>query len=125
MDAFREAPEHQYIDLHYDYQKNPREFRHLLGDDWLPLRTRYMDIFGYNDRGSVRPDLCVHVPNTMNDNRLVVEIKCGQVNGFKVYHDLRKLRLYTDPNGLQFQTGVFLHINGAGHGPGSNNAELG
>lgn len=104
------------IELHYDYQKNAPEFQNALGEAWPLVARRYTDLFS-NGHGSVRPDLCLHNPLNVTNNRLAIEIKCGSASGFKIYHDLRKLRLYTDPNGLHFDTALFLHIRGAAQGP--------
>ena len=116
-EVVREAPPNQHGKIHYDIQKSSREFSCAFGEDWGPLQIRYRDLFGDGDDGSVRPDICVHNPLNIHNNELAVEVKCNSVNGFKIYHDLRKLRLYTDPNALRFPTAIFLHLGGAIHGP--------
>ena len=116
-EVVRQAPLNQHGAIHYDIQKSAREFHCAFRGDWVPLQTRYRDLFGDGDQGSVRPDICVHNPHNIHSNDLAVEVKCNSINGFKIYHDFRKLRLDTDPNGLQFTTAVFLHFGGAVHGP--------
>lgn len=97
---------------HYDLRKGERGFQRVLGiDRWEEVKQNYRDLFQGNGRGSVRPDICVHRSENIIFNALSVEIKCRRTSAFDIYHDLRKLRLYTDPDILGFNTGIFLHID--------------
>nr|WP_279184290.1 hypothetical protein [Acetobacter syzygii] len=100
---------------HYDLRKGERGFQYILGRDrWQEVRQNYRDLFQGNGRGSVRPDICVHRSENILFNALAIEIKCRKTSAFDIYHDLRKLRLYTDPNILGFNTGIFLHVGSGG-----------
>ncbi len=98
------------FEFQYNHVKSSRGFQAVF-DQYGYDRALEMFSELLNDgHGSVIPDLCYHDPENITHNRLVVEVKCGRTSPYGIYHDLRKLRLYTDPEVLNFQTGIFLHV---------------
>ncbi|MFT9447630.1 hypothetical protein [Gluconobacter japonicus] len=98
------------FEFQYNHVKSSRGFRAVFDQYGYDRALEMFSELLNNGRGSVIPDLCYHDPENITHNRLVVEVKCGSTSPYSIYHDLRKLRLYTDPEVLNFQTGIFLHV---------------
>ncbi|AHK70082.1 hypothetical protein [Gluconobacter oxydans] len=100
------------LQFHGDHVKTEGAFQRAMPlEQWNQVKRRFPDLFSQDGNGSVIPDICLHRPDNITRNSLAIEIKCGNPSNYSVYHDFRKLRLYTDPQALNFHTGIFLYLN--------------
>lgn len=94
----------------YNQVKSSHSFQKAVGKHGYDRAKEMFSELLNGDCGSVIPDLCYHDPSNIMHNHLVIEVKCNQASPYSIYHDFRKLRFYTDPSLLNFQTGIFLHV---------------